>query len=76
MAPAKVCVGGGGCGGEDLGHSPLGPVACLFFLPSYRASFLLPLPSSMAMAVFFLVAVLMVVALVGLLLWFFFLGES
>jgi hypothetical protein len=30
----------------------------------------------MAMAVFFLVAVLMVVALVGLLLWFFFLGES
>jgi len=30
----------------------------------------------MAMAVFFLVAVLMVLALVGLLLWFFFLGES
>jgi hypothetical protein len=30
----------------------------------------------MAMAVFFLVAVLMIVALVGLLLWFFFLGES
>ena len=58
-------------------HSPLGPVACLFFLPSYRASFLLPYPSSMAMAVFFfLVAVLMVVALVGLLFWFFFLGES
>ena len=76
MAPAKVCVGGGGCGGEDLVHSPLGPVACLFFLPSYQASFLLPYPISMAMAVFFLVAVLMVVALVGLLLWCFFLGES
>ena len=59
-----------------LPNSPLSPVACLFFLPSYRASFLLPLPSSMAMVLFFLVAVLMVVALVGLLLWFFFLGES
>ena len=57
-------------------HSPLGPVACLFFLPSYRASFLLPFPSSMAMLLFFLVAVLMVVTLVGLLLWFFFLRES
>jgi hypothetical protein len=30
----------------------------------------------MAMVLFFLVAVLMVVALVGLLFWFFFLGES
>ena len=51
------------------------PVA-FFFLPSYRASFLLPFPSSMVMVLFFLVAVLMVLALVGLLLWFFFLGES
>src|SRR5215207_6617137 len=50
---------------------PPSPVACLFFLPSYRASFLLPLPSSMAMVIFFMVAVLMVVTLVGLLLWFF-----
>ena len=57
-------------------HSPLGPVACLFFLPSYPPSFLLPYPSSMAMVLFFSIAVLMVVALVGLLLWFFFLGES
>ena len=57
-------------------HSPLGPVACLFFLPSYRASFLLPFPSSMAMLLFFLVAVPMVVTLVGLLLWFFLLRES
>ncbi len=57
-------------------HAPLGPVACLFFLPSYRASFLLPFPSSMAMIVFFLVAVLMVVTLVGLLLWCFFLRGS
>jgi hypothetical protein len=57
-------------------HSPLGPVACLFFLPSYRASFLLPFQSTVAMILFFLVAVLMVAALVGLLLWFFFLRES
>jgi hypothetical protein len=55
---------------------PPSPVACLFFLPSYRASFLLPLPSSMAMVLFFMVAVLMVVALVGLLLWFFCLREG
>jgi hypothetical protein len=48
----------------------------LIFLPSYRASFLLPYPSSMVMVLFFLVAVLMVVALVGLLLWFFLLRES
>jgi hypothetical protein len=55
--------------------SPLSLVASLFILPSYRASFLLPFPSSMAM-VLFLVAVLMVVTLVGLLLWIFFLRES
>ena len=55
---------------------PSTPVACLFFLPSYRASFLLPLPSSMAMVLFFMVAVLMVAALVGLLLWFFCLREG
>src|SRR5215217_3344453 len=83
------CVSGGACvrfkfpaldslaagrGPHELPHQS--PVACLFFLPSYRASFLLPLPSSMAMVIFFLVAVLMVVALVGLLLWFFFLREG
>jgi len=45
-----------------------------FFLPSYRASFLLTFPRSMATDfVFFLAAILMVVALIGLLLWFFFL---
>jgi hypothetical protein len=62
--------------GGVLPNSPLSPVACLFFLPSYRASFLLPLPSSMAMVIFFLVTVLMVLALVGLLLWFFCLREG
>ena len=46
------------------------------FLPSYRASFLLPFLISMAMVLFFFVAVVMVAALVGLLLWFFFLSES
>jgi hypothetical protein len=47
----------------------------LFFLLSYRASFLLPFPRSMAMVVFFLAAILMVVALIGLLVWFFFLWD-
>jgi hypothetical protein len=53
---------------------PISPVA-LFFLLSYRASFLLPFPRSMAMVVFFLAAILMVVALIGLLVWFFFLWD-
>jgi hypothetical protein len=44
---------------------------------SYRASFVLPFPRSMVPDfVFFVVAVLLVVALIGLLLWFFFLRES
>jgi hypothetical protein len=51
-------------------------VASLFILPSYRAALLLPFPSGMEMVLFFLVAVRMVAALVGLLLWFFFLSES
>ena len=42
----------------------------------YRASFLLPFPRSMTTVVFFLVAILMVVAPIGLLLWLFFLTES
>ena len=63
-------------GGEGSSRTPPSPVACLFFLPSYRASFLLPFLSSMAMVIFFLVAVLMVVAFVGLLLWFFCLREG
>ena len=56
-------------------NTRVSPVA-FYFLPSYRASLLLSFPSSMAMVLFFLVAVLMVVALVGLLLWFFLLRES
>jgi hypothetical protein len=48
----------------------------LFFLPSYRASFLLPFPRSMATDfIFFVVAMLMVLALTGLLVWFFFLWD-
>jgi hypothetical protein len=52
------------------------PVA-FFFLPSYRASLLLSFPRrSMATDfVFFLAAILMVVDLIGLLLWFFFLWD-
>jgi len=57
-------------------NSQVSPVASLFTLPSYRASFLVPFPSSMAMVIFVFIAVLMVVTLVGLLLWFFFLSES
>ena len=54
---------------------PISPVA-LFFLPSYRASFLLPFPRSMATDfIFFVVAMLMVLALTGLLVWFFFLWD-
>ena len=58
-----------------LTNSLQSPVTCLFFLSIYRASFMLPLPSSMA-TIIFMVAVLMVVALVGLLLWLFTLRES
>ena len=51
------------------------PVA-FFFLPSYRASCLLAFPRSMATDFgFFLADILMVVALIGLLLWFFFLWD-
>ena len=64
-------------GGEGASRTPRSARwLVLFFLPSYRASFLLPLPSSMVMVIFFMVAVLMVVALVGLLLWLFFLREG
>jgi hypothetical protein len=60
--------------GRGLHTSHQSPVA-FFFLPSYRASFLLSFPRSMATLVFFLAAILMVVVLIGLLLWFFFLWE-
>jgi hypothetical protein len=48
-------------------------VAC-FFLPSYRVSLLLSFPRSMATDfVFFVAAILMAIAVIGLLLWFLFL---
>jgi hypothetical protein len=60
-----------GRGSHEL---PISPVPSLF-LPRYRTSFSLAFPS-MEMLVFCLVAVLMVVTLIGLLLWFFFLRGS
>jgi hypothetical protein len=60
--------------GRALTNLHLCPVACLF-LPSYRTAFLLPFPR-LAKVGSFLIAVLMVVTLIGLPLWFFFLRGS